>query len=200
MLIAYKLFQKAICHKSTKKVFYFNPLRAFVTLWQEKYIFHNKKQKEPKEMKIENNENIQKSLYPDKINKNEKAQGIDFGAVLKNEVEKSSELKSGPQKMSSISSISPIQLNMMSPVQKDSIVDRVENLLNMLDEYQQKLKDPHFSLKEIDPLVKQMEKEKENLEPVLDSLVEDDGLKAILNQALVTSSLETIKFNRGDYI
>jgi len=151
-------------------------------------------------MKIENNENIQKSLHPDKINKNEKAQGIDFGAVLKNEVEKSSELKSGPQKMSSISSISPIQLNMLSPAQNGSIIDRIENLLNVLDEYQQKLKDPHFSLKEIDPLVKQMEKEKENLVPVLDSLVEDDGLKNILNQALVTSSLETIKFNRGDYI
>jgi len=109
-------------------------------------------------MKIQNNENIQKSLYPERINKNEKVQGTDFGSVLKNEVEKSSELNSGPQKMSSISSISPIQLNMMSPVQKGSIVDRVENLLNVLGEYQQKLKDPHFSLKEIDPLVKQMEK------------------------------------------
>jgi len=151
-------------------------------------------------MKIENNENIQKSLYPDKINKNEKAQGIDFGAVLKNEVEKSSELKPGPQKMPSISSISPLQLNMLSPSQNGSIIDRVENLLNVLDEYQQKLKDPHFSLKEIDPLVKQMEKEKENLAPVLDSFLEDDGLKDILNQTLVTSSLETIKFNRGDYI
>ena len=151
-------------------------------------------------MKIQNNENIQKSLYPEQINKNEKAQGTDFGSVLKNEVEKSSELNSGPQKMSSISSISPIQLNMMSPVQKGSIVDRVENLLNVLGEYQQKLKDPHFSLKEIDSLVKQMENEKENLAPVLDSLLEDDGLKDILNQALVTSSLETIKFNRGDYI
>ena len=151
-------------------------------------------------MKIQNNENIQKSLYPERINKNEKVQGTDFGSVLKNEVEKSSELNSGPQKMSSISSISPIQLNMMSPVQKGSIVDRVENLLNVLGEYQQKLKDPHFSLKEIDPLVKQMENEKENLAPVLDSLLEDDGLKDILNQALVTSSLETIKFNRGDYI
>jgi len=187
-------------HKTTKKVFYSKLLRAFVTLCQEEYIFYYKNQKEPKEMKIENNENIQKSLHPDKINKNEKAQGIDFGAVLKNEVEKSSELKSGPQKMSSISSISPIQLNMLSPAQNGSIIDRIENLLNVLDEYQQKLKDPHFSLKEIDPLVKQMEKEKENLVPVLDSLVEDDGLKNILNQALVTSSLETIKFNRGDYI
>ena len=149
-------------------------------------------------MKIENNENIQKSLYPEKINKNEKAQGIDFGAVLKNEVEKSSNVISGNQKMPSISSISPIQLNMVSPAQSGSIIDRVENLLNILDEYQQKLKDPHFSLKEIEPLVKQMEKE--NLAPELDSLVEDDGLKDILNQALVTSSLETIKFNRGDYV
>jgi len=151
-------------------------------------------------MKVQHNENIQKSLFPEKINKNENAQGIDFGAVLKNEVEKSSELISGPQKMSPISSISPIQLDMLSPAQNGSIADRVENLLNMLDEYQQKLKDPHFSLKEIDPLVKQMEKEEKNLAPILDSLVEDDGLKDILNQALVTSSLETIKFNRGDYI
>ena len=151
-------------------------------------------------MKVQHNENIQKSIYPDKINKNEKAQGTDFGTVLKNEVEKSSELKSGPQQMSPISSISPIQLNALSPAQNESIIDRVENLLNVLDEYQQKLNDPHFSLKEIDPLIKQMEKEKENLAPVLDSLMEDDGLKDILNQALVTSSLETIKFNRGDYI
>ncbi len=37
-------------------------------------------------MKVQHNENIQKSLFPEKINKNENAQGIDFGAVLKNEV------------------------------------------------------------------------------------------------------------------
>ena len=151
-------------------------------------------------MKVENNENIQKSLYPEKNIKNEKAQGVDFGAVLKNEVEKSSNVISGNQKMPSISSISPIQLNMVSPVQKGSIVDQVENLLNMLDEYQQKLGDQRISLKEIDPSIKQIAKEKENLAPVLNSLPEDDALKDILNKTLVTSSLETIKFNRGDYI
>ena len=151
-------------------------------------------------MKIENNENIQKSLYPGKINKNEKPQGTGFKAVLKNEVEKSSNVISHNQKMSSISSISPIQLNMLSPAQNVPVIDRVENLLNILDEYQQKLKDPNTSLKEIDPVEKQMEKEKESLAPVLDSLAENDSLKDILTQALVTSSLETIKFNRGDYI
>ena len=151
-------------------------------------------------MKIETNQNIQKSLYPDISSKNEKAQGKGFKAVLKNEVEKSSNVISQNQKMPSISSISPVQLNMLSPTQNKSIIERVENLLNILDEYQEKLKDPGISLKEIDPIIKQMEREKKNLAPVLDSIVEGDGLKNILNQTLVTSSLETIKFNRGDYI
>ncbi len=151
-------------------------------------------------MKIENSENIQKNLYPDKINKNEKPQGTGFKAVLKNEVEKSSNTISQNQKMSSIGSISPIQLNMLAPTQNMPVIDRVENLLNILDEYQQKLKDPNTSLKEIDPVVKQMEKEKDSLAPVVDSLAENDDLKEILTQALVASSLETIKFNRGDYI
>lgn len=151
-------------------------------------------------MKIEHNENIQKSLYPGINRKTEKTQGTGFKAVLKNEVEKSSNLNSQNQKMPSISSISPIQLEMVSPTQNKSVIERVENLLNILDKYQQKLKDPHVTLKEIDPVVKQMEKEKDNLTPVLDSISGNDGLKDILNQILATSSLEAIKFNRGDYI
>jgi len=45
-----------------------------------------------------------------------------------------------------------------------------------------------------------METEQEALAPVLNSLPPGDGLKDILNDALVTSSLEVIKFNRGDYV
>lgn len=151
-------------------------------------------------MKIEHNENIQKSLSPVINRRNEKTQGTGFKAVLKNEVEKSSKVNSQNQKMHSVSSISPIQLNMVSPTESKSVIERVENLLNILDKYQQKLKDPHVTLKEIDPVVKQLEKEKENLAPVLESISETDGLKDILNQVLATSSLEAIKFNRGDYI
>ncbi|MBT8351814.1 MAG: hypothetical protein KJO26_11365 [Deltaproteobacteria bacterium] len=151
-------------------------------------------------MKIEHNENIQKSLYPDVNNKNEKTQGADFKAVLKDEVDKSSNAISQNQKIPSLSGISPIQLNMLSPTQNSSIIERIENLLNILDEYQKKLKDPDASLKEIDPIIKQMEKEKENLAPLLESIKEDDGLKNVLNQVLVTSALETMKFNRGDYV
>ena len=45
-----------------------------------------------------------------------------------------------------------------------------------------------------------MDKLKETLEPVLDSLPDDEKLKDIVNQTLVTASLEITKFYRGDYI
>jgi hypothetical protein len=43
-------------------------------------------------------------------------------------------------------------------------------------------------------------REKDQLSGLLDSMPNDDGLKHILNQTLITASLEVIKFNRGDYI
>jgi len=43
-------------------------------------------------------------------------------------------------------------------------------------------------------------KEKDQLSRVLDSMPNEDRLKDILNQTLITASLEVIKFNRGDYI
>ncbi len=42
--------------------------------------------------------------------------------------------------------------------------------------------------------------EKDQLSEKLDSISNEDGLKDILNQTLITASLEVIKFNRGDYI
>ena len=45
-----------------------------------------------------------------------------------------------------------------------------------------------------------MTRELENLAPELDSLTDDGELKDILNQTLVTASLEISKFYRGDYI
>jgi len=45
-----------------------------------------------------------------------------------------------------------------------------------------------------------MEKEKDVLAPLMDSLPQGDELKDILNNALVSATVETIKFNRGDYV
>ena len=79
-------------------------------------------------------------------------------------------------------------------------MDRVENLIDLLDHYRQMLSDPSNSLKKIDPIIKEIDQQKEKLAPALDSLPDGEELKDIVNQTLVIASLETTKFYRGDYI
>ena len=83
---------------------------------------------------------------------------------------------------------------------KQFTLDRIENLIGLLDQYRHKLADPGITLKNIDPIIRKIDQETENLAPVLDSLPEDEDLKKIINQTLVTASLEVSKFYRGDYI
>ena len=45
-----------------------------------------------------------------------------------------------------------------------------------------------------------MTQEKERMATAMDSLQDGGGLKSILNQTLVTASLEITKFYRGDYV
>ena len=83
---------------------------------------------------------------------------------------------------------------------KQNALDRIENLIGLLDQYRLKLADPGVTLRNIDPIIKKIDQETENLKPVLDSLPQDEDLKNIINQTLVTASLEVGKFYRGDYI
>ncbi|MCK5418368.1 MAG: hypothetical protein KAI93_07680, partial [Desulfobacterales bacterium] len=75
-----------------------------------------------------------------------------------------------------------------------------ENLLNLLENYRQQLENPNVTLRTLEPVMNTIAKEKDQLSAVLDSMPNEDRLKDILNQTLITASLEVIKFNRGDYI
>ncbi|NIS16893.1 MAG: hypothetical protein GWN96_11840, partial [candidate division Zixibacteria bacterium] len=77
---------------------------------------------------------------------------------------------------------------------------RVDNLLNLLDNYRDQLADSQVTLRSIEPVINMIEKEKEQLSSVLEFLPNEDGLKDIVNRTLITASLEVIKYNRGDYI
>ena len=79
-------------------------------------------------------------------------------------------------------------------------VKQIDEFISLMESYQKKLADPAISLKEIHPLVQQMEKKSAELLPVLESLPDGDKLKDILNRTLIASSVEVIKFNRGDYV
>ena len=151
-------------------------------------------------MKIHPNDEILKNGYPEKAKRNEKTVDKEFGAIFKQVIEKSSKLNTGPQKPAIINNISEIQFNTLSLVEKIPIMEHIERFLDILDEYHQKLGNPQVTLRDIYPLINEMELEKEGLIPVLNSLPDGDELKDILNQTLITVSLETIKFNRGDYV
>ena len=151
-------------------------------------------------MKINGSDEIIKNGYADKPIQKEQAQNDDFKNILKASVEKTAHHSAKIQPSGLMQPVSAIKFQPLSPKNKSITIDRVDNLLNSLDNYQRQLADPQATLRSIEPLIKTIEKEKEQLSTVLDSLASEDGLKDIVNRTLITASLEIIKYNRGDYI
>ena len=96
--------------------------------------------------------------------------------------------------------LAAIRFSPLSPEARHATVERVDNLLNLLDIYRDQLADPKVTLRHIEPLLNTIAKEKEQLSEILDRLPNEDGLKDIVHRTLITTSLEVVKFNRGDYI
>jgi hypothetical protein len=91
-------------------------------------------------------------------------------------------------------------LTPLSPEARQTTVERVDLLLDLLDEYRDQLADPNVTLRHIEPLLNTIAQEREHLSGILDRLPNEDGLKDIVHRTLITASLEVVKFNRGDYI
>ena len=151
-------------------------------------------------MKINGSDEIIKSGYTDKPVRKEQALNDDFKNILKASVERTAQHQAKTQSPALMQPISAIKFQPLSPETNSITIDRLDNLLNLLDNYQKQLADPQVSLRRIEPLMNTIEKEKEQLSSVLDSLASEDGLKDIVNRTLITASLEVIKYNRGDYI
>ena len=151
-------------------------------------------------MKIDNNDQILNNLYPDAKTIPRPPADKEFGTILKESVAEVKTEDGGPRQTAFINPLNGIQMRPSSKRDKQFALDRVENLIGLLDQYRCKLADPGVTLKNIDPIIMQIDQETENLAPLLDSLPEDENLKNIINQTLVTASLEVSKFYRGDYI
>jgi hypothetical protein len=151
-------------------------------------------------MKIYGNDEIIKNSYADKTVQKEQSQNADFKNILKASVERTTQQQAKIQRSALIDPVSAIRFDPLSPEDKSTTVERVDNLLNLLDNYRDELADPQVTLRSIEPVMNTIVKEKEQLSAVLDSLTNEDGLKDIVNRTLITASLEVIKYYRGDYI
>jgi len=123
-----------------------------------------------------------------------------FHDILQKSINKSSNSEERAMTSPPVNNISNIQFNSIPTINKAPNVEQVEHFLNVLDNYNNKLGDPAATLKDIYPLVTTMESETDKILPILDSLSDEDELKDVLNRAVITATVEAIKFNRGDYL
>jgi hypothetical protein len=82
----------------------------------------------------------------------------------------------------------------------DGAVRRLERFIDLLDDYRDKLADTRVTLRQLEPAVRSIEQARDALGPVLARLPEAEGLKDILNRALVTAESEIARYRRGDYL
>jgi hypothetical protein len=151
-------------------------------------------------MKINGIDEIIKAGHGEKSARQKVVETDDFKKILKASVEQTANHPLKAHQSPSIHPLSGVRLQPLSLETKHATVDRVENLLNLLDSYRKQLADPAMTLRKIEPVIHTIIKEKEQLATVLNSVAGEDGLKDIVNHTLITASLEVIKFNRGDYI
>jgi hypothetical protein len=84
---------------------------------------------------------------------------------------------------------------------KSDVIEQSEKILNLLDHYAGELADPSRTLKDISPLVDNIEKEVTLMESEAVNKVQNDpALDKLVKDLTVTAKVAMYKFNRGDFI
>ena len=151
-------------------------------------------------MKIDNHDQIGKSLFPDNANKTQPHGEDEFGRILKETVGNTQGQDAKPRQATFANPLASIRLTNQDLPVPASAIDRIENMIDLLDRYRHMLADSRLNLKQLDPIIGEIARENDNLTLLADSLPDDDNLKNIIDHTMVTASLEVSKFYRGDYL
>lgn len=87
----------------------------------------------------------------------------------------------------------------LDPLEVEGML-RAERTLDILNAYQQGLGDRKKTLKELGGLVKAMDQEVAELTKVMERMQPGQPLYGLLSEVAVTAMVESVKFNRGDYV
>ncbi|MCF8120634.1 MAG: hypothetical protein K9L83_10535 [Deltaproteobacteria bacterium] len=152
-------------------------------------------------MKVDIVQEMLKSALNSTVQKKEQPGKERFGAILEETMKGSADPKAARETHlpSGLTGIGDIQ-GISAAVQDETpILEKTTGLVNVLDEYRELLGARHVSTEELRPIINEIGEQSEGLSVKLDTLAEGSPLKEIANQALMVSSLEVMKFNRGDY-
>lgn len=151
-------------------------------------------------MKIDNNDPIMKSVYPENTAKSRPSGAQEFGTILKETVENTTKSDEKTHQTAHIRPLSGVRLSTQFSPDSTITLEHIENMIDLLDQYHHKLADPRIALKQIDAIINKIERENNSLARIANSISDDDEIKNILNQTRITASLEVAKFYRGDYL
>jgi hypothetical protein len=83
-------------------------------------------------------------------------------------------------------------------VSRRDLLEQGETMLTLLDRFARDLGNAGRTLKEMEPLVKAIEKELGRLQSSAERV--DGGLKGFLNHLAVTGEVAVLKYHRGDFV
>lgn len=128
-----------------------------------------------------------------------KEEKSNFDAIFRQTIDSKPIKTAKTESAGHVTQIRPPQFSNQSLPSGKMIVDRVQQLIDTLGIYQQKLIDPSATLKDIQPLVQKMSVQRESLTTASRTAEGQDGLNAIVSQSLTLVSMEIAKFNSGHY-
>jgi hypothetical protein len=149
-------------------------------------------------MKIRPDE-IAKATVNQQTRKTTKEPAERFSEILKRTMDSPSVSKQSPAAAQPPFTVSQIQLD-ISTDDRSPVLDRIERMLDGLEQYTTRLAETSVPASELEPLVAQLEAQNAELTAELQSLPDGDPLKDLLNRVLVTSVVEVEKFRRGDFL
>jgi len=125
-----------------------------------------------------------------------RAQG--FESLLNSALEKTQESEKSTQ-TSELGEISAMNFDIQTV--SSIVTDKTDKLLTNLESYASKLDDTNVSLKDIEPVLEELNADAASLLEETLSLGEDDqNLIDIATSTAVTAKTEYLKFQRGDYL
>lgn len=151
-------------------------------------------------MKIIDTEQVLKFFQRQSMNNVQPSVDKKFDVILNDTVKNTATASTATLQTTFINPRPVLQPSPLAPSDSIHAADSIEDMINILDRYREKLADQRITLKQLDPDIKEMERGMENLALVLKSNKSDEGLRQILNRTMVTVSIEISKFYRGDYI
>lgn len=87
-----------------------------------------------------------------------------------------------------------------APTLSDQAESEVGGVLEMLEKYMSALGDPQVTLKEIAPMVGDLDRGALRLDKLAAGLGEGDPLKGLTNETAALAAVEALKFKRGDFV